>query len=114
MSKKCVSCGSELEDDDLFCENCGAKQEIIEEPKNPKEVTPTTKKPKSKVAAALLALFLGGFGIHDFYLGHVFWGIVKLILTCCTGFVGSLWAFVDFIRILIGSIKTDAKGNPLI
>lgn len=27
MSKKCIYCGAELEDDDLFCDVCGRKQE---------------------------------------------------------------------------------------
>ena len=35
---------------------------------------------KSKVAAGLLALFLGGLGIHKFYLGAWGWGIVYLVL----------------------------------
>ena len=35
---------------------------------------------KGKVPAGLLALFLGGLGIHKFYLGHVGAGIVHSIL----------------------------------
>ena len=35
---------------------------------------------KGKVPAGLLALFLGGLGIHKFYLGHVGAGIVHIIL----------------------------------
>ena len=34
MSKKCINCGAELEDDQLFCDDCGTKQ--ISEPQ-PKE-----------------------------------------------------------------------------
>ncbi len=40
-----------------------------------------TSTPKSKVAAALLCFFLGGLGIHRFYLGYTTIGIVQ-ILTC--------------------------------
>ena len=36
---------------------------------------------KSKVAAGLLAIFLGGLGIHKFYLGKVGWGIVYIIFS---------------------------------
>ena len=36
---------------------------------------------KSKVAAALLALFLGAFGIHKFYLGYTAQGFIMLIGT---------------------------------
>lgn len=35
---------------------------------------------KNKIAAALLAIFLGDFGIHKFYLGRPIQGIIYLIL----------------------------------
>ena len=35
---------------------------------------------KSKIVAALLALFLGGLGIHKFYLGYTNAGIITLII----------------------------------
>ena len=31
MSKKCIYCGAELEDDALFCDECGKKQELPKE-----------------------------------------------------------------------------------
>ncbi|WP_408648914.1 TM2 domain-containing protein [Tumidithrix elongata] len=34
---------------------------------------------KSKVTAILLCFFLGGFGIHRFYLGYTVIGIVQLL-----------------------------------
>lgn len=40
--------------------------------------------PKSKTAAGLLGIFLGGIGVHKFYLGHVGLGIVYLLF-CWTG-----------------------------
>ena len=36
---------------------------------------------KSKVAAGLLAIFLGGLGIHKFYLGYTTQGIILLLVT---------------------------------
>lgn len=36
---------------------------------------------KNKIVAALLAIFLGGIGIHKFYLGRVGWGIVYLLFS---------------------------------
>ncbi len=39
---------------------------------------------RSKNVAALLALFLGGFGIHRFYLGKVGSGLLYLMF-CWTG-----------------------------
>lgn len=39
---------------------------------------------KNKTTAALLALFLGGIGIHNFYLGKGGKGIIAIIF-CWTG-----------------------------
>lgn len=39
---------------------------------------------KDKLAAALLAIFLGGLGIHKFYLGMKWWGLFYLLF-CWTG-----------------------------
>ncbi len=61
------------------------KQKIREEEeyraKVRKEVTPESSSGKSKVVAALLAFFLGDFGIHKFYLGKTGQGMIYLILT---------------------------------
>ena len=70
--------------------------------------------PKSKIAAGLLGIFLGGWGIHRFYLGYTTMGIIQIVVTLVTCGFGSLWGFVEGIMILCGStITTDAKGNPL-
>jgi len=37
--------------------------------------------PKSRMAYVLLGLFLGGFGIHNFYAGYVGRGIAQLLIT---------------------------------
>ncbi len=60
---------------------------------------------KDKVAAALLAFFLGVLGVHRFYLNRVGSGIVMLVLTCTLIgiFVTSIWALVDFVRYLVMS-----------
>lgn len=63
---------------------------------------------KSFLAALLLALFLGGFGVHRFYLGYTGTGVIQL-LTC--GGCG-IWALVDTIMIAAGSL-TDVNGLPL-
>jgi TM2 domain-containing membrane protein YozV len=75
--------------------------------------------PKSKIAAGLLGIFLGGLGIHRFYLGYTVLGIVQLALTLVLGaftfgLVG-LWGVVEGIMILAGAqyFRRDAKGIPL-
>ena len=37
-----------------------------------------SKSKKNKYIAAFLAIFLGSFGLHKFYLGKVFWGLMYL------------------------------------
>ncbi len=46
-------------------------------------MTTNTNDYKSKTTAGLLAIFLGAFGIHKFYLGRIGWGIAY-ILFCWT------------------------------
>ncbi len=65
------------------------------------------------LVAVLLAFFLGSIGIHDFYLGYNKNGIIKIVLTVCTGVGGSIWALIDFIRLLTGSLNVDANGVEL-
>ena len=58
--------------------------------------------PKSRLAAALLAFFLGAFGVHRFYVGKIGTGI--LIIVTFGGFFG-IWVLIDLIIILVGSFK---------
>jgi hypothetical protein len=56
---------------------------------------------KSQLTALLLCLFLGGLGIHRFYLGYTWQGIVQLLTLGGCG----IWALIDFIRIWTGSLQ---------
>ena len=56
---------------------------------------------KNKLVAALLAFFLGGIGIHKFYLGKGGSGFLYLLF-CWTG-IPSILAFIDFIILLVCS-----------
>lgn len=72
--------------------------------------------PRSKIAAILLAFFLGAFGAHRFYMGHTSTGTAMLLITVLTCGYGSIitgiWAIVDLIMIASGSLL-DAEGQPL-
>lgn len=65
---------------------------------------------KSKIAAGLLALFLGGIGVHKFYLGQTLAGILYLLF-CWTGIPGII-AFIEAIILLtMSDADFDAKYN---
>ncbi len=72
--------------------------------------------PKSRLAAILLAFFLGGLGIHRFYLGHIGTGLAMLLITVLSGgWLGIpivIWALVDMVLIASGSLR-DASGRAL-
>ena len=75
---------------------------------------------KSYIAAALLAFFLGAFGAHNFYLGYTRKAVIQLVMGLMTiftlglsGIAVGIWAFVEFILLLTGSISTDGNGRPL-
>jgi TM2 domain-containing membrane protein YozV len=90
--KYCSGCGKPLHKTARACPNCGATQPGLGT--------------KSKVAAALLAFFLGGIGIHKFYLGQVGWGFLYLIF--CWTFIPAIAAFVEFIIYLTMSDEAFA------
>ena len=58
---------------------------------------------KSQLTAALLCFFLGDLGIHRFYLGYTWQGIVQLLTLGGLG----IWALIDFIRILTGNLQPN-------
>jgi len=64
--------------------------------------------PKSRLAAAILAWFLGILGVHRFYVGKVGTGILMIVTLGGLG----IWALIDFIVILVGSFK-DKQGRVL-
>jgi len=56
---------------------------------------------KNKTVAALLAFFLGGIGIHKFYLGNIGWGILYILF--CWTWIPSIAAFCEGILYLMMS-----------
>lgn len=100
----CQNCGSQVNPGASVCLNCGAQIQGFNNDGTQ----------KSKLVAVLLAFFLGSLGIHNFYLGYTstaIWQIVITVVTC--GTCSWIWPLIDFIRLLINNIDTDANGVPL-
>ena len=89
----CRGCGKEIHESATDCPFCGAKQGFSNRYSNKSE--------KNKIVAGLLALFLGGFGIHRFYLGKVKSGILYVLF--CWTFIPAIIAFIEAIIIFFSS-----------
>lgn len=135
----CQNCGNELRENDVFCPCCGEK---VKSQKKycqncgkpidaytdvcpscgyhiPHEVIKVTH-PKSKLVAGLLGILLGGFGVHNFYLGYSSKGVIQVALLICGLFtcglssaIAEVWGVIEGVMILTGSIDRDADGNFL-
>ncbi|MDX5348175.1 MAG: NINE protein [Hymenobacteraceae bacterium] len=90
------------------------KKEMKKAIKEAKKEAKKAKKPfaagKSQLVALLLAIFLGGLGVHRFYLGYVGTGIIQLVLALTSFLIVPLavllvWVIIDIIRIAMGRLK---------
>lgn len=103
----CKQCGAPLDNGENICKYCGTHN-IVEQPIQ-QPIQQPVQQPvqqniyvqqnqikipqKSKVAAGLLAIFLGGFGIHKFYLGKPIQGIIYLLF--CWTYIPEIVAFIE-------------------
>ena len=112
----CVSCGCPPKSGKEFCQHCGAETDPAAEicvKCGVRLATVIPEDAKSRMVAGLLGLFLGGLGVHRFYLGYVGIGIAQILVTLVTFGLGALWGFIEGILILTGSTNKDAKGQAL-
>lgn len=100
----CPMCGETTDSMSQICMKCGVNFNAYGEQ-------------KSKLAAGLFGIFLGVFGVHRFYLGHIGIGVAQLLITVLSCFIlswiSAIWGLIEGILILSGSINKDAKGVPL-
>ncbi|MFV0498130.1 MAG: TM2 domain-containing protein [Candidatus Fimivivens sp.] len=109
----CVKCGVQAGTGSKYCQNCGR------EAAQPNAVVCTycgaqtsSSNQKSRLAAGLFGIFLGGLGVHNFYLGYTGKAVAQIALSFCFG-IGAIWGFIEGVLLLTGSINCDADGNPL-
>ncbi len=110
----CVACGTPPKAGDKYCHNCKAETTpnaaiCMKCGVSLKEGNPIPGESKDWLTALLLCFFLGVFGIHRFYTGHIAIGVVQLLTLGCCG----IWTLVDFIIIVVGNFK-DARGHLLV
>ena len=125
---RCPQCGANVDAGAYACKYCGAPlqqaqpaqqpvQPPVQQPVQQPVMVPAGYPQKSKMAAGLLGIFLGGLGVHNFYLGYTGKAVAQLLislLTCGFGaFVSGIWGLVEGIMILTGSIAVDGKNVPL-
>ena len=81
----CPFCGEQVTPEQKICMNCGVEME------NYGAIAV-----KSMVAAGLLAIFLGSYGVHNFYLGYIKKAVIQLVsvIVGIIAYVGSLVALV--------------------
>lgn len=89
VTKLCPYCKEEIKADAVKCKHCkeflykDSCEQIVE------------RSPKSYVAALILCVLLEGLGIHRFYTGKIWTGILMLITLGGLG----IWSFIDLIVI---------------
>jgi TM2 domain-containing membrane protein YozV len=91
---KCESCGNLISENASACPKCGqpAKAHASGSPNN---IQYSSSSSKSRTTTAIIALLLGGIGIHYFYLGKPIAGLLFLVL--CWTYIPALIAFVQAI-----------------
>jgi TM2 domain-containing membrane protein YozV len=84
----CRECGKQMSDTAFACPNCGA----------------TTGVNKSRSAAVVLALLLGGLGMHKFYLNRP--GAGAMYVLFCWTFIPAVVSLIEGVNYLCMSDTT--------
>jgi len=87
-TKFCANCGKKIDAKAEICPECGVRVAIVENNRN-------------KIVAGILAILLGGIGIHKFYLGKNGQGILYLLF--CWTFIPAVIGFIEGIMYLVMS-----------
>lgn len=76
------------------------KEKNLEEASNSNAPAAAADDGKSQIIALVLCALVGGIGIHRFYLGYTWQGIVQLLTFGACG----VWTLIDLIRIITGDL----------
>lgn len=99
----CTVCGNSISLQAVACPGCG----------QPNSSTASASSypgdPKSRVTAGVLALLVGGLGVHKFYLNKIGLGVIYLIFIWT--FIPAIIAFVEGIIYLTQSDEAFSKSQ---
>lgn len=99
----CNHCGAEINDDAVVCVKCGRPVAKSSKPVD------FNRSEKDWITTLLLCFFLGGLGIHRFYVGKTGTGILQLITFGGCG----VWTLIDFIVIAMDNF-TDSEEKRIV
>jgi TM2 domain-containing membrane protein YozV len=109
----CVHCGVPPKAEKKFCHNCGVQTQPNQILCTKCGVTLSAGKQKSKITAGLLALLLGGFGAHKFYLGYTTEAVITLVAVwgglILLGIPTLIMGVIVFIEGIIYLTKSDEE-----
>ncbi len=100
--KYCTECGALINIKAEICPSCGVRQTFVE------TINLDSESQNRWLLTLLMCWFLGVWGVHRFYTGHIAIGVIQLLTFGGCG----IWYLVDLILIIIGSYK-DSNGNRI-
>lgn len=100
----CTNCGCDPHNGNKFCPNCGVEVNAAQVVcvKCGVMLNGCAAKAKNRVTAGILALLLGAFGAHEFYLGNMPSAVIRLAVTLVGSVVFGLGATV---MLVIGTVE---------
>ncbi len=92
------------------------KPAVVEDEDVVVSASPAVGKQKSAAVYLLLAFFFGFLGIHNFYAGYIWRGLIQLLMTLFAAvflfiplLIVGIWVFLE-----ICFVGTDAQGIPFV